>query len=196
MVSALSIFHYREPVMSNRLLFSPLLFALLLAPTTCIAAEPLTSKKLKLELKKIDEAYRSKKQIDNEKACVELLKKRDSKRWLEQVKKAKDDKRRKSFLCEYFAFSGDYELVPLKEFGTAPALTKKHRLRIIVFRPGKPIGDNEKLSDKVKSTTYLILKAHIPFGNENPYGVYTAQAFKGYSTAQIRRIVEAYRKEL
>lgn len=169
---------------------------LLSVQTIASDADTTDSKKLQAELKKIDPAYRSQKQIDNENACVSLLKKRDSKKWLELVRNARDDKRRKSFLCEYFAFSGDYELVPLKEFGTTPALTKKHRLRIIVFRPGKPIGNNEKLSDKVRSTTYLMLKTHVPFGKDNPFGVYTSQAFKGYSTTQLRRVVEAYRKDL
>lgn len=148
------------------------------------------------EIRKVDPAYTGEKFRVIEKAYAGVLKRRDSKAWSKQVADLKDDKRRKSFLCEYFAYGGDYELQPLREFGATPVVTKKHRLRILLFRPGKPLGRNEPLSDKLKATTYLVIRTHVPFGNENPYGIYISQALRGYSTQQLKQIVEAYRVKL
>lgn len=160
------------------------------------AAEAAVQKRLLNELTKVGTAYAGKRFQVIEKAYVDILKSRKTTTWQKQVTDSGDEKRRKSFLGEYFAYSGDYERNAIKEFGGTPVVTRKHRLRILVFRPGKAGDDNEPLSDKLKSTTYVIVRSHVPFGNENPYGIFISQALRGYSTPQLKQLVETYRDEL
>lgn len=176
---------------------APIVFLLALATANSGFADDQSARaRLRTELQKVGTAYSGKRFREIEKAFVEALKKRDAKKWRDLVNESGDEKRRKSFLGEYFAYSGDYELQPLKDSHGEPVLTKKHKLRLLVFRPGKPVGKNEPLSKKQQEMTYLIIRSHVPFGDENPYGIFVSQALKGYSAQQLKNLVETYRDDL
>lgn len=111
------------------------------------------------------------------------------------MKAEQDDKRRTSFLAEYFAYSGDYELARVEGFETKPITTTQHKLSIILFHPGRPTDDAEEPSEKLKSTVYMIIRKEVPVEEHNPYCIMLSKAYRGYTTTQLRAIVETYRKQ-
>lgn len=164
-----------------------------LKPTTVSAAEPSPELvKFRRDLAFVRDLYTGKRYEALKKDYLKQLTDRDTKAWQANVTSAGDQKRRKSFLAEYFAYSGEVEVVPFDKAVTFPVRTAKKRLQIFVFRPAKS-KTKEPLSDKLKNTTYLIVRGNVPLEN-NPYGVLVGQALRGYTKQEINELVEAYRK--
>ena len=132
-------------------------------------------------------------------AYVTHLKGRDIAVWQRAVEIDGQKKHRTSFLSEYFAYSGDSEVVPFqlsplggKDSPDWPLTTKKTRLHLFVFYPHKSKTD-EAIPDRLKKTAYLIIRGKVPLEN-NPYGVVLCQGLRGYTRQEVQELVEAYQK--
>ncbi len=151
------------------------------------------------DLEFVRELYTGKRFDALKKVYVARLRNRDVRSWQSAVDEARQKKQRSSFLAEYFAYAGETEIVPFditndlkREKSKWPLTTTKRRLQLFAFRPVKSKTD-EPLSEKLKSTTYIIIRGKVPL-EDNAYGVVLCQAVRGYTRQEIWRLVETYQK--
>lgn len=153
------------------------------------------SRELTKYLQNIHEAYEGERLKTWVDAYLKFIEQGDLKAWQKRVADEQDEKRRKSFLAEYFAYSGHYELLRAEGFNVKPITTSKHRLQIILFQPGRPSDGGKPLSKELRATTYLIIRRDVPVDRSNPFTIMLSKAYRGYTTQQLQKVVESYRKQ-